>query len=199
MADYEISDEPIYNAKIRRLENSDPASANPTFNPLISRLIENTAAVKNDAEGRALIDLSNVSNDVFKNKSVESGTPENVASKDELDVHVNDGDIHVSADQTEVYQIAVVDLGKHVNDTDIHVNAEKQTLWTDGVHTAEQGAAEAQAAMEKALKNERLIAELELSMYSNVTKNPFSVGFDTLTGIKIIKGVWNKGKQRIEC
>lgn len=168
MGNYNIPENPVYSAEIRRLENTDPASADPTFNPLISRLIENTAAVK-------------------------------VTGEEELNAHVNDNTIHVSEEQTEVYQIAVVDLGKHVNEGDIHVNAEKQVLWTEGVETAKQGVAQAEDAMVKAVKNERRIAALETSLYTNVTKNPFSVGFEALAGIRVVKGVWNKAKQRIEC
>lgn len=168
---YNIPENPVYSEEIRRLKNSDPASADPTFNPLISRLIENTAAVKAD----------------------------NTAGQGELEAHANNTEIHVSAEQTEVYRIAASDLGKHVINEDIHVNAEKQLLWTGGTETAELGKEQARLAMEKALKNERDIAALEISLYSNITKNPFSLGFDTLAKIKLIKGVWNKGQQRIEC
>ena len=46
MANYTIPTNPIYNATIRKLEDSDPASASTIFNPLIQQLIENTHAVK---------------------------------------------------------------------------------------------------------------------------------------------------------
>lgn len=52
MADeyYPIPAEPQYREQIRKLQNSDPASADGTFNPLISMLIENTATVKKQAD-----------------------------------------------------------------------------------------------------------------------------------------------------
>lgn len=43
---YPIFLEPQYREHIRKLQDSDPASASTVFNPLIERLIENTAAVK---------------------------------------------------------------------------------------------------------------------------------------------------------
>lgn len=46
MANYTIPTNPVYNATIRKLEDSDPASASNIFNPLIQQLIENTHAVK---------------------------------------------------------------------------------------------------------------------------------------------------------
>lgn len=41
MAYYEIHDNPEYSTEIRKLENSDPASAEKTFNPLFQTLISN--------------------------------------------------------------------------------------------------------------------------------------------------------------
>lgn len=55
MADeyYLIPAEPQYRELIRKLQNSDPASADGTFNPLIAALIENTAAVKRQLDSMA--------------------------------------------------------------------------------------------------------------------------------------------------
>ena len=55
MADeyYPIPAEPQYREQIRKLLNSDPASADGTFNPLIAALIENTAAVKRQLDSMA--------------------------------------------------------------------------------------------------------------------------------------------------
>ena len=43
---YDIPENPVYNAEIRALQDSDPASASAVLNPLVQRLIENTHAVK---------------------------------------------------------------------------------------------------------------------------------------------------------
>lgn len=50
MANYTIPTNPVYNATIRKLEDSDPASASTIFNPLIQQLIENTHAVKKSVD-----------------------------------------------------------------------------------------------------------------------------------------------------
>ena len=47
---YTIPAEPVYSGDIRKLQDSDPASATTTFNPLIQRLSENTHAVKMQVE-----------------------------------------------------------------------------------------------------------------------------------------------------
>ena len=48
---YDIPENPVYNAEIRALQDSDPASASAVLNPLVQRLIENTHAVKQQANG----------------------------------------------------------------------------------------------------------------------------------------------------
>lgn len=47
---YVIPAQPQYSEDIRKLQDSDPASASQIFNPLISRLIENIASVKAQAD-----------------------------------------------------------------------------------------------------------------------------------------------------
>lgn len=47
---YSIPEEPRYSEDIRKIQDSDPVSASAVVNPLIARLIENTAAVRRQAE-----------------------------------------------------------------------------------------------------------------------------------------------------
>lgn len=50
MANYDIPTNPTYNTAIRKLEDTDPASATSIFNPLIQQLINNTHAVKKSVD-----------------------------------------------------------------------------------------------------------------------------------------------------
>lgn len=47
---YAVPANPTYSEKIRKLQDTDPASASQIFNPLFSRLIENIAYVKREAD-----------------------------------------------------------------------------------------------------------------------------------------------------
>lgn len=49
---YPIPENPVFNMNIRALQDSDPASASATFNPLIERLIENLCALKLLLDGK---------------------------------------------------------------------------------------------------------------------------------------------------
>lgn len=50
---YQIPASPEYSEDIRRLQDTDPASASQVFNPLIQRLVENIAAVKRQTDSGA--------------------------------------------------------------------------------------------------------------------------------------------------
>ncbi len=52
MADrfYQIPDKPVYNTKIREIQNSDPVNAAMIVNPVLRQLLENIAAVKQLAD-----------------------------------------------------------------------------------------------------------------------------------------------------
>lgn len=43
------------------------------------------------------------------------------------------------------------------------------------------------------------IERLENALYYDIKENPFLVTFETLNGIVLTKGVWNKDKKRLEC
>lgn len=51
MAYYEIPDNPEYSTEIRKLENSDPASAEKTFNPLFQALLNNIQYLHDNLSG----------------------------------------------------------------------------------------------------------------------------------------------------
>lgn len=57
---YQILEHPVYDTEIRRLQNSDPASAEGIFNPLFSQIINNIHAVKLENEEKMNADFSNM-------------------------------------------------------------------------------------------------------------------------------------------
>ena len=58
MAYYDIPTNPTYDTSIRKLEDSDPASATSIFNPLIQQLINNTHAVKQSVDNLQMFVLA---------------------------------------------------------------------------------------------------------------------------------------------
>ena len=47
--------------------------------------------------------------------------------------------------------------------------------------------------------NESKIATLWDAIFTNITGNPFTVAFSSLSGITVTAGVWNTAKARLEC
>ena len=43
------------------------------------------------------------------------------------------------------------------------------------------------------------VGRIEDSIFNNITANPFIATFENLEGVRLIKGNWNREKQRIEC
>lgn len=116
-----------------------------------------------------------------------------------LNAHANNGDIHVNPTTMGNYDTAIAELILHTEDGDIHTTAAEKGGWTAGAQTAAQAAETAAQAVNKAAELESRMARVEDGLFSNITGNPFLVSFDSLTGITLVKGVWNKDRQRIEC
>lgn len=117
----------------------------------------------------------------------------------ELYAHSGNTDVHVLPGQMDNIFTALDELVLHIDNSGIHVTPEDKTAWNGGVVTAEQALALAGQANELSERVDIRIARLEDSLFSNITGNPFAVSFDDLTGITLVKGIWNKGAQRIEC
>lgn len=80
-----------------------------------------------------------------------------------------------------------------------HVSKEDRARWNQGVENASQ-------AYELAVENARRISNLdsrlsrlEAALFNDISANPFLASFEDVTGIVIVRGIWNKEKQRVEC
>ena len=93
----------------------------------------------------------------------------------------------------------VTDLNAHVNNSDIHVSAALKVAWNAAAETAAKAAADAAQALNLAAGLESRVSRVEDGIYNNITGNPFLVSFDSLDGIVLVKGVWNEAQHRVEC
>lgn len=117
----------------------------------------------------------------------------------DLSTHTSNTDIHVSADKTQSYDTAIAEIGIHVNDAEQHVQEGERAGWVTSAQAAQDALTAARTAMEKVNQQAGQIARIEDGLFSNLTKNPFLTTFENLTGITLVKGVWNKERQRLEC
>lgn len=105
-------------------------------------------------------------------------------------------------------KLAAADV--HMASRDIHVTAGDKAAWNgketpegaqqkvDSSIAAHNGEGEAHPAIQVLLADlESRLGTLELKYGTNVTGNPFSVGFEALTGLEVA-GVWNQPYARVE-
>ena len=131
--------------------------------------------------------------------------------------------------EEEYYSIAVVNETTEKIDAQLRVNAdEAKSLRTDLTSYAEQltaSSGELSSVIEelradhdplagqistevgenlaeltgRVAMNESKIATLWDAIFTNITGNPFTVAFSSLSGITVTAGVWNTAKARLEC
>ncbi|WP_050698602.1 hypothetical protein [Anaeromassilibacillus senegalensis] len=97
------------------------------------------------------------------------------------------------------HDTSISGLIAHSENIDMHVTAEDKVLWDTGAETAEQATENVTKALLKIMNLESRVARIEDAIFNDITGNPFLTTFDSLSGIVLVKGVWNEEQQRIEC
>lgn len=117
----------------------------------------------------------------------------------ELYAHIGNANIHPNAAQLQNALAAIAELIQHTDNNIIHVDKSDKDRWNKGVTIADEALTLILQLTEKLNLHEVRIARLEDALFSNITGNPFLISFDNLTGIQLVKGIWNEQLQRIEC
>jgi hypothetical protein len=117
----------------------------------------------------------------------------------ELFAHVGDAGLHATAGQMDNIFAALGEIMLHIEDNDIHVTADMTAFWNAAFATANEARAMAgQAATDITNLNMRL-GRLEDGLFNDITGNPFLVVFGDVIGINLTRGIWNRDAQRVEC
>jgi hypothetical protein len=113
--------------------------------------------------------------------------------------HISEGDIHVTGVWKRSVEQTIAELIAFTQRRELFVTAEEREAWNEAVRTAREALLLGkQGAWDMADVHGRL-AQLEGSLRSAITANPFVVGFDTLDGVTLEAGVWKNMLHRIEC
>jgi hypothetical protein len=116
-----------------------------------------------------------------------------------LDGHIGNTDVHVTAAWKASILGAINDLIAFTQQTDIFVTPEQVAAWNAAISTANAALAMAQENAGNLTDIEGRIGQIEDSLWSGITSNPFSISFEDLSGIVVTYGVWNQILRRIEC
>lgn len=103
------------------------------------------------------------------------------------------------ADLQKVKVEILAELRNHIENTNTHVSLDEKQLWNDAREKAIINADSINSLNLKTSQTNIRLSRLEDSLFNDIVGNPFIIDFKNLTGIKLIKGCWNKTLQRLEC
>lgn len=121
------------------------------------------------------------------------------ATKTDFENHTANREIHVTRELKENYDTAIAGLTQHTENADIHVSKNQKENWTNAAVKTEGQEAELIQQKNKMTEMEGKLARLEDGVFNDITGNPYTVSFNNLDGIELIKGNYNKQRNRIEC
>lgn len=112
---YPVPEKPAYDTAIRALQNTDPASAENVFNPLIQKLIDNTHYVKLKTDENAT-SISEVANDMNNPDLIKLNDGKTLAAKMQtVETGLSATESSLSTLSTQVTAIVGMDIAGSVN------------------------------------------------------------------------------------
>ena len=114
-----------------------------------------------------------------------------------------DAQLRVNADEAKSLRTDLTSYADQLTASSEELSSEIEELRADldslsGQISTEVGENVAELAGRVAM-NESKIATLWDAIFTNITGNPFTVAFSSLSVITVTAGVWNTAKARLEC
>ena len=97
------------------------------------------------------------------------------------------------------YDKAFIGLSEHIENLEIHVTKGQKDGWENAKNKAEKNEQGLLSLGIDLSEMQGKLKRLEDGVFNDITGNPFTENFKDLEGIKLIKGNYNKSKNRIEC
>lgn len=114
-----------------------------------------------------------------------------------------DAQLRVNADEAESLRTDLTSYAEQLTESSQELSSEIEELRADldslsGQISTDVG--ESLAGLTgRVTVNESKIATLWDAIFTNITGNPFTIAFSSLSGITVTAGVWNAAKARLEC
>lgn len=121
------------------------------------------------------------------------------AEKVEFENHTANRELHVTRELKENYDTAIAGLTQHAGNADIHVEKSQKESWSNAAVKTALNEAELIQHKNKMTEMEGKLTRLEDAVFNDITGNPYTISFSNLDGIDLIKGNYNKLRNRIEC
>ncbi|MDR2044153.1 MAG: hypothetical protein LBQ15_07260 [Clostridium sp.] len=116
-----------------------------------------------------------------------------------LNDHIANLNIHVTSAWKGNVEQAISELIAFSQRTDVFVTPEQKEAWDEAVQTALDALALAQNNEGDITDLGGRVLHIEDSLFNGITANPFTINFDSLTGLLVTHGIWNQTARRVEC
>lgn len=114
-----------------------------------------------------------------------------------------DAQLRVNADEAESLRTDLISYAEQLTESSQELSSEIEELRADLNSLSGQISTEVGESLTgltgRVTVNESKIATLWDAIFTNITGNPFTVAFSSLSGITVTAGVWNAAKARLEC
>lgn len=114
-----------------------------------------------------------------------------------------DAQLQVNADEAESLRTDLTSYAEQLTESSQELSSEIEELRADLNSLSGQISTEVGESLTgltgRVTVNESKIATLWDAIFTNITGNPFTIAFSSLSGITVTAGVWNAAKARLEC
>lgn len=114
-----------------------------------------------------------------------------------------DAQLRVNADEAESLRTDLTSYAEQLTESSQELSSEIEDLRADLNSLSGQISTEVGESLTgltgRVTVNESKIATLWDAIFTNITGNPFTIAFSSLSGITVTAGVWNAAKARLEC
>ena len=114
-----------------------------------------------------------------------------------------DAQLRVNADEAESLRTDLTSYAEQLTESSQELSSEIEELRAGLDALSDQISTEIEENLSdltgRVTVNESKIATLWDAIFTNITGNPFTIAFSSLSGITVTAGVWNTAKARLEC
>ena len=117
--------------------------------------------------------------------------------RNSLTGHLSDTNIHVTPDWVDGVSALLAELVAF-SQSDI-ISPEDRRRWNQAAEDAARALLLGYENAGSIIGLTGRVLQMEDSLFNEITANPFTISFDNLDGLNVIRGIWNPTFQRIEC
>lgn len=117
--------------------------------------------------------------------------------KAEMNSHLADNGIHVTPEWVSNISTLIAELVEFTKQD--FISTEEREKWDLAYKNALLAVKTAQNNADSITSINGRLLQVEDNIFNEITANLFTITFNNLTGLNLVKGIWNRTHHRIEC